>query len=92
MSRVGFEPTIPVFQRAKTFHAVDRAATVNSNFMNHIAFCYVLLVSFRRRFVGHICLFLIHNEPRHLSRYSDCGLVDAFKPVRGAIHLSIRGY
>jgi hypothetical protein len=28
MSRVGFEPTIPVFEQAKTVHAVDRAATV----------------------------------------------------------------
>jgi hypothetical protein len=24
----GFEPTIPVFKRAKTFHALDRAAIV----------------------------------------------------------------
>jgi hypothetical protein len=30
MPRVGFEPTIPVFERAKTFHALDRAATVVS--------------------------------------------------------------
>jgi hypothetical protein len=28
MSRVGLEPTIPVFERAKTVHAVDSAATV----------------------------------------------------------------
>jgi hypothetical protein len=28
MPQVGFEPTIPVFQRAKTVHALDRAATV----------------------------------------------------------------
>jgi hypothetical protein len=28
MPRVGFEPTIPVFERAKTFHALDRAASV----------------------------------------------------------------
>jgi hypothetical protein len=28
MPRVGFEPMIPIFQRAKTFHALDRAATV----------------------------------------------------------------
>jgi hypothetical protein len=28
MPRVGFEPTIPVFQRAKTVHALDRAANV----------------------------------------------------------------
>jgi hypothetical protein len=28
MPRVVFEPTIPVFERAKTLHALDRAATV----------------------------------------------------------------
>jgi hypothetical protein len=28
MSRVGFEPRTPVFERAKTVHALDRAATV----------------------------------------------------------------
>jgi hypothetical protein len=29
MPRVGFKPTTPVFERAKTVHASDRAATVN---------------------------------------------------------------
>jgi hypothetical protein len=28
MPRVGFEPTIPTFERAKAVHALDRAATV----------------------------------------------------------------
>jgi hypothetical protein len=28
MTRVEFEPTITVFERAKTVHALDRAATV----------------------------------------------------------------
>jgi hypothetical protein len=28
MPLAGFEPTIPVFKWAKTFHALDRAATV----------------------------------------------------------------
>jgi hypothetical protein len=28
MPRVGFEPTTPVFERAKVIHALDRAATV----------------------------------------------------------------
>jgi hypothetical protein len=28
MSRVGLEPTTPAFERAKTVHALDRAATV----------------------------------------------------------------
>jgi hypothetical protein len=27
MPRVGFEPTTPMFERAKTVHALDRAAT-----------------------------------------------------------------
>jgi hypothetical protein len=27
MNRVVFEPTIPVFELAKTFHALDRSAT-----------------------------------------------------------------
>jgi hypothetical protein len=27
---VGFEPTIPVFEWAKTVHALDHAATMNS--------------------------------------------------------------
>jgi hypothetical protein len=31
MPRVGFEFTIPVFERAKTVHALDRAATVIGN-------------------------------------------------------------
>jgi hypothetical protein len=29
MSRMGFEPTIPVFERAKSVHALDRAAILN---------------------------------------------------------------
>jgi hypothetical protein len=28
MPRMGLEPTIPAFERAKTVHALDRAATV----------------------------------------------------------------
>jgi hypothetical protein len=28
MPRVGFEPTIPVFERTKTVHTLDRATTV----------------------------------------------------------------
>jgi hypothetical protein len=35
MPRVGFEPTISMFERAKTVHALDHAATVidHSNLM-----------------------------------------------------------
>jgi hypothetical protein len=28
MPWMGYEPTIPVFERVKTYHALDRAATV----------------------------------------------------------------
>jgi hypothetical protein len=34
MLRVGFEPTIPAFERAKTLHALDLAATVIGNIFN----------------------------------------------------------
>jgi hypothetical protein len=33
MPLAGFEPTIPVFKRAKTFHALDRAATVTGSYI-----------------------------------------------------------
>jgi hypothetical protein len=32
MPQVGFELMIPVFEREKTVHALDRAATVNGEF------------------------------------------------------------
>jgi hypothetical protein len=35
MHRVGFELTIPAFERAKTVHALDRAATVVGFFANN---------------------------------------------------------
>jgi hypothetical protein len=34
MPLVGFEPTIPVFKRAKTFHALDRAAAVTGYYVH----------------------------------------------------------
>jgi hypothetical protein len=37
----GFEPTIPVFKRAKTFHALDRAATVTGSFNIYLSFSLV---------------------------------------------------
>jgi hypothetical protein len=47
MPRVGFEPTIPVFERAKTVHALDCAAIVIGE---DILYC--ILISFRARHVG----------------------------------------
>jgi hypothetical protein len=36
MPIAGFEPTIPVFKRAKTFHALDRAVTVTAHVVIHV--------------------------------------------------------
>jgi hypothetical protein len=33
MPRVGFEPTIPVFEPSKIFRVLDRAATVTGSFI-----------------------------------------------------------
>jgi hypothetical protein len=33
MPRMGFEPTIPVFERAKTVHIFERASTVIGTFL-----------------------------------------------------------
>jgi hypothetical protein len=35
MPEVGFEPTIPVFERAKTVHALDRVSTVIDTFESY---------------------------------------------------------
>jgi hypothetical protein len=37
MPRVEFEPTIPVFERAKTGHALDREATVIGVLINFLS-------------------------------------------------------
>jgi hypothetical protein len=36
MPRVGLEPTIPAFERAKTVHALDCASTVTGNSKQYI--------------------------------------------------------
>jgi hypothetical protein len=36
MTRVGFEPTIPAFERANTVHSLGRAATVIGDFPSYI--------------------------------------------------------
>jgi hypothetical protein len=42
MPWLGFEPTIPVFERAKTVHALDRAATVIGKYMRVTNFSFSL--------------------------------------------------
>jgi hypothetical protein len=48
MLRVGFEPTIPVLERAKTVHSLDRAATVitrASKFLNKVLSAFGLMLA-----------------------------------------------
>jgi hypothetical protein len=45
MPRVGFEPTIPVFEQAKTVHASDHAAAVTPASHGRLSFCGSLLRS-----------------------------------------------
>jgi hypothetical protein len=40
MRQVGFEPMIPVLERAKTVHALDRGATVKDIIRRYRALCY----------------------------------------------------
>jgi hypothetical protein len=40
MLRVGFEPTTPVFERAKIFHALDRADTVIGKTDTYLGFLW----------------------------------------------------
>jgi hypothetical protein len=52
MPRVGFEPTIPAFERAEAVHALDLAATVIGGFRGirrvlSISLCEVCLIIFR---------------------------------------------
>jgi hypothetical protein len=45
MSRVGLEPTTPVFERVKTVHASDRAATVIGSYSYVVVYFMILPMS-----------------------------------------------
>jgi hypothetical protein len=60
MPQVGFEPMIPVFGRAKTVHALDRAATVIGSRQKYIYTKYVYHTSHTRAtYSPHIILLEI---------------------------------
>jgi hypothetical protein len=44
MPCVGFEPTIPASERAKTVHALDRSATVTGNYLLNSLLKLVILL------------------------------------------------
>jgi hypothetical protein len=51
MLRVGFETTIPVFERANTFHVLDRAATVIG---------FIIVQSTQSWLKHNMCLRVLH--------------------------------
>jgi hypothetical protein len=57
MLRVGFEPTIPVFERAKTVHVLDRAATVIGKCLYYN---FKVLYAVRSTVRNH-CLYLFYK-------------------------------
>jgi hypothetical protein len=55
MPRMGFEPTIPAFERAKMVHALDRAATViGGSFVDPLSYLVAKLVGQLRYLPGWI--------------------------------------
>jgi hypothetical protein len=72
MTRMGFEPMIPVFEQAKTVHALDRAATM---ILYLIIFQYGCTCCHWRQTVLHVSyaanveLHQNHNHNDLLARY-----------------------
>jgi hypothetical protein len=60
MPLAGFEPTMPVFKRAKIFHALDRAATVTG-----VNVCPALIKHSTPHY--HIC-FIHYIFPIHCNK------------------------
>jgi hypothetical protein len=59
MTRLGFEPTITVFERAKTVRALDHAATVIGR--NLVYSPSIALVELRMSWAGHIAHMELSN-------------------------------
>jgi hypothetical protein len=54
MPQVGFEPMIPVFRRAKTVHALDRATTVIGAVLSHSVNIITSTIIARQRVGKHV--------------------------------------
>jgi hypothetical protein len=66
MPRVEFEPTTPVLKRAKTVHALDRAATmIGDNFASpcHSSVCaFLVFLILAKSFAFRLFILTILNE------------------------------
>jgi hypothetical protein len=62
MSPVGFEPTTPVFKRAKTIHALDREATVIGNTVRVAVRNVYMAYTFKvERFLLSVTEYILHS-------------------------------
>jgi hypothetical protein len=63
MPQVGFEPTIAVFERAKTVHALGRAATVFGNvFLQH-----KIIINLLNKFeILGLCRIILGRNVKHV--------------------------
>jgi hypothetical protein len=69
MLRVGFEPTIPVLERAKAFHVIGRTATVIVFTLNYLI---KLLIIIKLNITNHV--FGIKELRKNLNSLPVCTL------------------
>jgi hypothetical protein len=62
MPRVGFEPTTPVFEQAKTVHALDRAAIKPLSYIGRIIVLFITCVQFAPLLLFVWCKVLVRDK------------------------------
>jgi hypothetical protein len=76
MPQVGFEPTIPVFERAKTVHALDCAATVTDS-----------RIRYERKICTDFKISQQHSYGSRIYKMPDCWL--EVSPAARQLHQSL---
>jgi hypothetical protein len=80
MPLAGFEPKIPLFKRAKTFHALDRAATVTGHIYflcplkYNSSYFKIILICIRIRGTREICVMITDDVLEFSYVYTNQGL------------------